>query len=267
MKKAIIVLFALALVVGAGTYAFYSFSRQARQSGKQDSQISAQETLLRAPSGPERNDSASTPLPPPALGKTIEPTVEPPRTLVGSTHERLKQIEDLLATDSRIYLSPIEGNKSVPALLEADVDGDGDSEVIAVHSAKPTMQEPTPPLFLSVLNQRQGKLVVKTSTPLTGGVLFNIQISGSAVPLAVTDLTGDSHPEIVVASGIGASLGGELQVFRLQDNSLVSLTRIGGNIFLLKSRAGGKGIITAQSRYQNKAVSYRWDGKEFVPIN
>ena len=267
MKKAIIVLFALVLVVGAGTYAFYSFSRQARHSGSQDSQISAPETLLRAPSGPERSDSSSTPLPPPALGKRMEPEVEPPPILVGFARERLSQIEELLPTDSRVYLSPIEGNKSVAALLEADLDGDGNPEVIAAHSAKPNQQEPTPPLFLSVLSQRQGTLVVKTSVPLTGGVLFNIQINGSAVPVAVTDLTGDDHPEIVVASGIGASLGGELQVFRFQDDSLVSLTRIGGNIFHLKSRAGGKGIITTQSRYQNKPISYRWDGQQFAPVN
>ena len=185
--------------------------------------------------------------------------------MVGATPEQLKEIEASLPKDSRIYLTPIDKDRLAPALVEADLDGDGSPELVVVHTSKPsTSREPTPWLSISVLARKAGTLVSMTSAELTGGVLFNLQMNGSPVPLAVSDLTREGHREIVVASGVGASLGGELHVFRFQGNSLLNISTIGGNVFGLRTLADRSVTITAESRYENKPRSYRWNGHTFV---
>jgi hypothetical protein len=262
--RAIILSFTLALAIGVGVYVFYSFSKDAP--GSHNKQVEFPETVLQAPT-PQRSLDPSVPPSPPARD-VEQPAPEPPRRLVGLTNERLKQIEQSLPKGSQIYLSPIGNDKSVAALVNADLYGDRRVETIVVHTVKtPTSQEPTPPLVLSILTPNGGGLSLRASVPLTGGVLFKIETDGSDVPVVVSDVTGDHRPEIIVASGIGASLGGVLQVFRADGSSLVSISQIEGNLFRVHGRVGPSSIITAQSRYEKKPVSYRWNGQQFVPTN
>lgn len=266
MKKALISLsFVLAFLGGVGAYIFYSFSRQAVQSTPQASDIVVPGTTLQAPANPQSGDSSTMPVPPPATDNPAQSPAEPARILVGATPEQLKQIEASLPKDSRIYLSPIDQNGLAPAFVEADLEGDGSRELVVVHTTKAsTSRDPTPSLSISVLSRKAGTLVLVTSAELTGGVLFNLQMNGSPVPLAVSDLTREGHREIVVASGVGASLGGELHVFRFQGNTLLNISTIGGNVFGLQTSADKSVIITAESRYENKPRSYRWNGHSFV---
>jgi hypothetical protein len=266
MKKALIsVSFAFAFLVGVSAYIFYSFSRQALRPSPQASDIAVPETTLQASATQQPRDLPSIPVPPPATDNAAQSAAEPARTLVGSTPEHIKQIEESLPRDSRIYLSPIDRNKLAPAMVETDLDGDGSPELVVVHTTKPsTSQEPTPPLSISVLSRKADTFVLTTSTELIGGVIFNVQMNGSPVPLVVSDLTREGYREIVVASGVGASLGGELHVFRFQGNSLLNISNIGGNVFGLRTSADRSVIITAESRYENKPRSYKWNGHEFV---
>ena len=266
MKKALISLsFAFAFLGGVGAYIFYSFSKEAVKPSPRPSDIVVPGTTLKASSSPQREDSSTRAVAPPSTGNPAQSAPEPARTLVGATPEQLKQIEAALPRDSRIYLSTIEQNKLAPAFVESDLDGDGSPELVVVHTTKPaTSQEPTPSLSLSVLTRKAGTLVVTTSTQLAGGVLFNLQMNSSQVPLAVSDVTKEGRREIIVASGVGASLGGQLHVFRLQGNSLLNMSTIDGNVFSLQTLADRSVTITAESRNENKPRSYRWNGHSFV---
>lgn len=258
---AIAISFTVALLSGVAVYVFYSYSKKALS--PQLGQVESPQTVLQAPTAQPLRDSLVPP-PPPANGAAQSPP-EPPRSLVGITAERLKQIEQSLPKGSKIYRSPIANDKSMAAVVDADLDGDGVSETIVVHTAQvPTTQEPTPPLVLTVLASKGGSLSPRASVPLTGGVLFNIRIDGSEEPLVVSHLTGDRRPEIIVASGIGASLGGVLQVFRADGSTLINISKIEGSLFQITSSIRQPVMITVRSRYDKTPVTYRWNGHEFV---
>jgi hypothetical protein len=153
------------------------------------------------------------------------------------------------------------------ALAEADLDGDGTVETVVVYKqSAPDQQGATQSLVLGVLIRQGEGFSLRTSVPLGGGVLFNIKVDGADLPVAVRDVTGDGRPEIIVASGVGASLGGELQVFKVEGTALNRALNAGGNIFQVHKRPGQPSVVTAQSRYSPEAVSYRWDGQRFVQL-
>lgn len=265
-KKAIIISFTLAFIAGVGAFLFYSVFRNATQPTPRDSEFNAQQPVLQAP---QQGEASATPLPPPPTStNNIAVTQEPPRKLVGTTQERLKQIEQSLPTGSQIYLSPIGDDKSVAALVDNDLYRDGVTETIVVHTSKTaTAQEPTPRLLLSVLGPGKGALSIRASVQLQGGVLSNMQLNGSEVPLAVVDITGDGRPEIIVASGVGASLGAMLHVFKVEGTSLFNLSEIEGNVFRIQTRTSKPSVITVQSRYENNPKTYQWDGTRFTPVS
>jgi len=145
------------------------------------------------------------------------------------------------------------------------LDGDGKAETIVVYNdRKPTAEEGSLPLTLSVLVRYKRDLAVRSSVRLSGDVFFSPRIKGLGPPFEVRDVTGDDRPEIIVVSGAGASLGGALQVLSFEGSSLHELARIGGHFFQVRS--GGKGkpsIITARSRYETAKRTYHWTGKRF----
>lgn len=265
-QKAVILSFTLAAVVGVSAYAFYSFSKEALKRSPDVSQVPPPPgPVLQAPSPSGQGD---LPAPPPARGeKPIPPMPEPMRTLVGTTQERLRQVEQSLPAGSQVYLGPVGDDKSMAALTKADLDGDGTVETVVVYKQPaPNQQGGTQTLMLSVLAPKDDGFLARASIPLEGGVLFNIRVDGTDLPLSVRDMTGDGRPEIIVASGIGASLGGELQVFEVEGSSLKRALNIGGNIFQVHKRPGRTSVVTAQSRYSPEAVSYGWDGQRFVQL-
>lgn len=265
-QKAVILSFTLAVVVGVSAYAFYSFSKEALRRSPDVSQVPPPPgPVLHVPAPGGQGD---LPAPPPARGgKPAPPLPEPRRTLVGTTQGRLRQIEQSLPAGSRVYLGSVADDKSMAALAEADLDGDGAVESVVVYKQPAADQRGvTQSLVLGVLVRKGGGLSVRTSVPLEGGVLFNIRVDGTDLPLAVRDLTGDGRPEIIVASGIGASIGGEIQVFKVEGTALKRTLNVGGHIFQVHKRPGQPSVVTARSRYRPEAVSYRWDGQRFVQL-
>ncbi|MEK6407964.1 MAG: hypothetical protein AABN34_13465 [Acidobacteriota bacterium] len=195
----------------------------------------------------------------------VQSAAEPNRTLAGVTSDDLKRIERYLPAGARIYTYPVSQSTLASALISADLDGDGEAETIVVYNdRKPTTEEGSLPLTLSVLVRHKRDVALRASVRLSGDVFFSPRITGLGPPLAARDVTGDGHPEIIVVSGAGASLGGALQVFSFEGSSLHELARIDGHFFQLRSGGNGKpSTITAQSRYETARRSYQWTGKSF----
>jgi hypothetical protein len=208
------------------------------------------------------------PPPPPPFPGTPPITLSPPeptRTLDEMTIEFVKETQRYLPKGAHIYTYPVGKTDLGAAIMSADLRGDGEDETVVVYSErKPTPQEGSLPLFLSVLVRKEKTLAVVASVPLSGGVFFNPHIPGLGSPFAVRDVTGDNRPEIIVVSGGGASIGGALQVFKLEKSSLRKLADIFGHFFSVQSAGVGKArVIKARSRYEKQWRTYEWDGVKF----
>lgn len=282
MKRRMIILaLALALIFGTAVYLWYSHpatglsiaSTLTPQTYDTKSQLedSAKTTSEVKPT--QRQTPVPPPPPPPFPGNepttlVAEPSSEPSRTLIGVTSEYLSQIEQYLPEGSRIYTYP-EGNLyRRAALVDSDLDGNNVAETIIIHTEKqPTAKEPTPTLVLSILSRAGDALSVSQSVPLIGGVLFNVNVDGLISPLAVRDVTGDGRPEILVASGVGASLGGYLQIFTIGGLTIRQLARIGGHFFNVRSGNQNRStMINARWKEEETTKNYKWNGQEFEEV-
>lgn len=255
--------FILAGLIGVAAYVVYRYSVAALKESPSDLARPG-EAILQAPPAREQGTSAPPPRPPGVPLSTPDP--EPRRTLVETTSEQLRQIEKYLPGAAEVATYPVNKNHLKAALVKADLNGDGSMETVVAHRGHTTTGgEATPQLFLSVLSREADALKVHSSTRLTdGGVLFDIHINGLVTPLAIQDMTGDNRPEIIVASGVGASLGGALQVYSVEGLSLRHLGNIGGHSFQVFAKGSGAPTdIKVGSRYEQYSVVYKWDGKKF----
>lgn len=256
--------FILAWLIGVAAYVLYHHSAATLKESPSELAPPG-EAILRAP--PTIAQGTSSPSPPRMTGAPLSTTEpDPQRTLVGITSEQLRQIEQYLPNGAQVATYPADKNHLKTALVKADLNSDGSMESIVVHRGRPaTEAEMTPQLFLSVLSREADAWKVRSSTRLTdGGVLFNIHIGELVTPLAVQDVTGDGHPEIIVASGIGASLGGVLQTYSLEGLSLHHLDDIGGDSFHIFAKGSGlPSEIKVSLRYEKDGVTYKWSGKKF----
>lgn len=206
------------------------------------------------------------PTPPGAAGFETNVVPELPRALIGVAREELTEVEQYLPEGAKIYVSAVDLHSERPALVRKDLDRDGIAETIVAHtggSAALNRQLP-PPLFLSVLSPEGRGLATRLSIPLVGRILVNIESNGEILPLVAQDVTGDGLPEIIAASGGGASIGGWLEVFRVTGTSYYKLAHVSGHFFSLRrTRTGGPSEISARSRYEDHARVYRWNGERF----
>lgn len=258
--------FTLALSLGVVGYVAFRYSTIAT---KESSSVPPQssEQPLKAMSSAETQGVSSKPPPPPRpSGQPINPpSPEPKRALVGTTAQQLEQVERQLPAGSRIATYVISETAQRAALSSSDLIGDGNRETIVVYNSPGT--EPIgggQPLFLAVLSLRENKLALGSTALLHGGRIYTIFSDEQAVPFAVRDVTGDGRPEIIVTSGVGASLGGWLQVYAFDGSSLHQIANVNGHTLRLNSKGPGKpSEITAQSRYEDKPRTYRWNGHDF----
>jgi hypothetical protein len=95
----------------------------------------------------------------------------------------------------------------------------------------------------------------------------------AAAPFAVRDITGNGHPDIIVTSAIGASIGATLQVFSFSGESLKEIARIETNDIDIIDRGAGKAAVIRSrwnSRWRDEKTkdeerieTFVWNGKEF----
>lgn len=276
-KRIVIVSFVSTLVIGVAASAFYFYSltgiregvELSRENPSDDSLIEPVEETLDV-SNRQSHESLSVPPPPPPIAEASTPPYipEPPRTLLGTTSERLRSVERYLPEGARVALYPVNNRYLRAAIAEADLIGDSNVEAVIVHTTQPASAgDPTPQLTLSVLAHEGERLRILSSTRLTeGGVLFNIDAGASGAPLIIEDVTGDARPEVIVASGIGASLGGAIQVFLVDGLSLRGIANVSGNYFELRGESGSRRIITARGREEDNTRTYRWNGQGFEQV-
>jgi len=241
--------------------------RLAATSGEEASRsVIKAETPSQAAPTPQQGQ-LSKPSPPPSTGISITmPSLEPVRTLTEAENEQLKRIEQALPEGARVATYRAVKTHLKAALVTTDLDGDGKAETIVVHTNQPaTDKEPLPQLALSVLTHEGDLIKVRSSTRLAdGGVLFNIDLNGATAPITVQDVTGDKRPEILVATGIGASLGGTLQVYTVEGLSLRQIGSIAGHSFYVRRQSDGNSYkIFARWRDESEVTVYEWNGHSF----
>jgi len=266
-RRAIIASFILAWMIGILVYTLYRYSALLLE--EPVSQIGRpEETVLQAPSTQQQDQLIP---PPPRTSELPASPSQPeaPRVLINTTREQLSRIERYLPDGAHIATYPIDQTRLQAAITKADTNNDGIDEMIVVHTRQSSpMEEATPQLFVSVLTSEGESLKVRSSSRLVdGGVLFAIDVNGVATPLVVQDITSDDRPEIIVASGIGASLGGAIQVFSIERESLQHLADVGGHFFQMRSKGDGEpSEITARSRDERKAITYKWNGRKLEQV-
>jgi hypothetical protein len=277
MRKRLFVTAILTCVVIVGLYTRYHDSARMSQETAELTSQSPSTSLMPASRGgptlqsPNARQQEMPPPPPPPFPGTPpirETSPEPPRSLIGATEEDLKQVEQYLPDGAKVYTCPVGKSGLAAAIVNADVDGDGKDETIVVYNErKPTPEEGTQPLRLSVLTHKGNTLEIRASINLGGSVLFEMNIDGAKSYLAVNDVTGDGKPEIIVAPGTGASVGGWLKTLSLNGASLEEVSSIGGHFFRVRSTRGSKlGLITARWNGEKESRTFEWNGQVFEQV-
>jgi hypothetical protein len=173
-----------------------------------------------------------------------------------------------LPKGAQIYTFPVGKNGLPAALVSADIDGDGRDETLVVYNErKPTAEEGSLPLIMTVLAREHDRLIVRSSVRLLGDVFFNPKIEGVDGPFVACDVTGDGRPEIVVVSGAGASVGGAMQIFSFDGWTPREIARIGGHFFRVRTLGVGRVLIEATWKDEGKERAYQWNGKAFEEVS
>jgi hypothetical protein len=261
------------LAVALSVMAYDLYRNDASESLAPSTPLQSQETSAQSATSQRQEPSPKIPPVPPGGAQvsapTPEPAPEPTRVLVGIAGEQLRQIEQYLPEGSHVATYPLDNAHERAAILIADIDGDGSPETVVVHTEQlTTSAEPMPQLYLTVLSRDAESIKVRSSVRLAnGGVLFNIEIGGVRVPLAAQDVTGDGRPEILVASGVGALLGGELQLYAVERDSLRRIGDISGHSFYLRDKDANRVEILARWMEEPQVTIYEWDGHDFKAVS
>ncbi len=265
-KRGTIASLTVCLVLGVTAYALYRFWGTVLRTPQLPPPAP---TTLRAPASRQQTTAFEPPLPPPRPSGEIVPQArsEPSRALVGTANEQLKQIERNLPEDAQVATYPVSETEERAAFATADLIGDGRTETVVVYKAPgPPPDGGGQPLFLGVLAPDGDHLNLRSSARLYGGLIYISLRDKHAIPFAIRDVTGDERPEIIVTSGVGASLGGALQIYTFDGSSFHQIANADGHILELNNKGPGKpSEITARSRYEATPRVYRWNGHGFQP--
>lgn len=191
---------------------------------------------------------------------------EPPRALIGITGEDLSQVEQRLPQGAQIVTYPAGMKFRKAALVTSDLNGDGIRETAVVYKmAHAPGGEPQ--LILGVLSPVGDQPSLQLSIPLVGSLLYDLDVNGDISPFSAHDLTGDKRPEVVVASGAGASSGGWLQIFSIDGPAYYKLAHFGGHHLKVRSRGRGKPPeVVTQWKGEDEKKVYGWTGKAFEQV-
>ncbi|MGH9961819.1 MAG: hypothetical protein ACREBC_32600, partial [Pyrinomonadaceae bacterium] len=250
MKKAAAVTFLLALFLGVTAFVIYHYSSSVFRDPATLPQPPTESLEASVPA----QEPFSTPPPPPSLPYETgaQSPAEPQRVLIGVKSEQLSLMEKYLPEGAQVVTYAISETQMKAALANADLDGDGNLKTVVVYNLPESKNERdgSQLLYLAVLEAEGDRMIMRATTHLYGSYIQNNIFDTHAVPFSVQDVTGDNHPEIIVTSAIGASLGSELQVFSFKGASLHKIAEVFGNILHVEVRGAGKpGVIIARSRY------------------
>ncbi len=269
-KSSIIISFGVAFALGITFYALYHVSAAMRSEPALPPMLAASTTLQAPPA--QKQTTGFEPPPPPSMPMnvpTYPPHPEPSRALVGVTSEELREVERYLPKGARIVAYPISKTEQRAAYAVADLEGDGNTETVVVYRGPtPEAEAPDTSLLLGVLVKDENGFSLRASARLDGALIYGNIYDKQAPDFAVREVKGDGHMVVIVASGVGASLGGALQIYAYDGSSLRQLADIDGHTFrVYYSRAGRVIEITAQSRYEDRPRVYQWNGKTFLQTN
>lgn len=269
-KSSIMISFGVAFALGVTIYALYRVSA-AMRSEPAFPPMPAASTALQAPPAQKQATGFEPPPPPsaPMNVPTYLPHPEPSLALVGVTSEQLREIERYLPEGARIVTYPVSKTEQRAAYAVADLEGDGNTETVVVYKgSRPEAEAPDTSLLLGVLVKDENGWSLRASTRLHGNLIYGNIYDKRAPDFALREVTGDGHVVVIVASGVGASLGGALQIYSYDGSSLRQLADIDGHTFrVYYSSAGRVSEITAQSRYEDRPRVYQWNGKTFEQTN
>ena len=157
--------------------------------------------------------------------------------------------------------------KSVPAIVTGHIVSAESSDIVFAYM-NPAAESYDKSLFISLLHGGNSGYVKIYEMTYYGRILLTHDALG------LLRLPGDSRDSIVLFSGIGASLGGELQVFRWTDPwGLVNVMPNNGGVHgfsFVEGKDGLKVVLSTEKYLGEKGVpppvSYRWDGRKFVNV-
>jgi len=275
-KQTMIISCVLVGMLGLGAYCrYYNAGIKSEGDEKGKSQISYPLAVNTAGSLVQPQSSQQQepppPLPPPPTSET--PMVrqlppKPPHTLTGMTSEVVKEIEQFLPDGAHLFAYPVSNANVAVAMLQADLDSDGKEEFIVVYTEQKSLSKERVPLTLGILENKGKILKLRASIELVGSLFFNTHVEGIGVPFAVLDVIGDHHPEILVVSGEGASVGGWLQLFAFDGNSIKEITHFGGHFFSVRRKGNGTPVrITARWNGEKTSRMYEWNGQAFEQVS
>lgn len=155
-----------------------------------------------------------------------------------------------------------------PAVLSGQlIRGSSNDVVFAYYSTIPDLGTKT--LYVSVLHKTGTEYVKLCELSYYNRVLWVQDFK--TVGLRLIQLPGDSVDSILVMSGIGASLGAQVQIFQWRDGlGLIDVMPHNNSVrsLSLKQEKGEFGIILSFSKYPGEPgtpppVRYTWDGESF----
>ncbi len=224
-------------------------------------------TTLVAPNKDTINYLIPPPPPPrPISVLSYQQPSEQALTLTGTSSDQLRRIEQYLPEGARIATYPVSMAQQKAALANTDLINDGNIKTILIYEMHtPADVETDTQLFLGILvHAKGGSLTLRSSAHLYGGLIYTSIYDKHSVPFAIRDVTGDGHKQIIVTSGVGASIGGALQIFSFNGSTLEQLANISGHTLRLYDEEAKMPVkITAQSRYEAGIRVYRWNNRKF----
>jgi len=182
--------------------------------------------------------------------------------------QKVKQVGRLLPRDARVVLFDPDGDgKSEKAIITAHLKDRLQQQTVVVYEQSVAGSgASTHPLFLGVLSARDGQLYKEWETQLAGPQLWTER--GKDIGLQIVDVNADGKDEIITITGIGASLGANLQIFAWDGKNFQQINPpINGHYFLFDRDGRGNLRIRARSRDEESFHVYEWNGNQYREVD
>lgn len=183
--------------------------------------------------------------------------------------QRVEQIDRLLPADARIALFDPNGDGTPEkTILQAHLKNKSQQQTLALYRNSTAESDPSSqsPISLVIFSSRDGQLYMEWKTELAGPRLWMQE--GKDIGFQVVDVNRDGKDEIMTITGIGASLGANLQMFAWDGKNYQQITPpIHGHDFQFDRDGHGNIRIRVRSRYEESFHVYEWDGEQYREVS